>query len=298
DPVLVVWWSFIETPVEPYTYNNCHNNYRDPDYVCTPEMINGRLVHADDWQIAYGQQFGTAYEHLTAAYEAVYGNPNDRQKVQQVIQDVISNAGLSLTAPSTLTVDDIRNNAEHGESNRLWALLLSRDPAISVYLLSTALIFFNREEAFGSPGTYYQTNWQNFSNALNDVIEAWGNVGAVGSNGSGSGFGPTEPPIKLEVPDCPGVVREINAYNLPPSIYPKPNCGSGTPGNGTNGPTGVCTTDPSIQAYGTGEGAPPDGSIFWTFIGSTTGSLGQGFGPTDFAINDDGSANEIGNAHV
>lgn len=102
-----------------------------------------------------------------------------------------------------------------------------------------------------------------------------------GSGTSGNSSGPTEPPIELEVLDCPGVVREINAFKLPPSIYPKPNCGGGTPG-GTTGPTGVCTTDPNVQAYGTSQEGPPEGAIFWTFIGATNGSIGQGFGPTDF----------------
>ncbi len=267
DPVIVVWWAFVETgaPVSPYTWNNCHNqtDYA-PDYLC-PD---------DDWQVAYGQQFNVAYNQLVHAFEAVYGSPNDKQKVQQVIQEVITKANLSLTAPSNLTVADIQNNSHSGQSNRKWALLLSRDPGISVYLLSTALVNFNRQEAFGW-GNYYRNEWQNYSNALNDVITAWGAPGTPGGTGAGSGSGPTEPPIKLEVPDCPGVTREINAYNLPPSIYPKPNCGGGTPGNGGIGsPTGE---------YGTGDGAPPANSVFWLITNGQTFPISQGYGLTDYA---------------
>ena len=218
------------------------------------------------------------------AFEAVYGNPNDQQKVQQVIQEVLDKSEVGGTAPGSYTVADLQSGGRSGEA-RKWALMLSRDPGISVYLLSTALINLDRDEAFGW-GSFYQENWQNYSNALNDVIEAWGDPSLIpGSEDNGSGFGPTEPPIELEVPDCPGVVREINAYNIPPSIYPKPNCGGGTPGAGTvNGPTGVCTTDPNVQAYGPGQDAPPADAIFWTFVGGEVMPITQGFGPTGSGI--------------
>src|SRR5690606_35314044 len=203
--------------------------------------------------------------------------------VQRVLQDVLDKSEVGGTAPNSYTVNDLQQGARSGDT-RKWALMLSRDPGMSVYLLSTALVTFNRDEAFGW-GQFYRDEWQNYSNALNDIIEAWGIAGTPGTVGSGGNFGPTEPPIELEVPDCPGVTRQINAYNIPPSIYPKPNCGGGTPGGGTTtGPTGVCTTDPNVTAYGPDNTAPPDGTIFWSIFGKTTGAITQGFGPTGSGI--------------
>jgi murein DD-endopeptidase MepM/ murein hydrolase activator NlpD len=95
--------------------------------------------------------------------------------------------------------------------------------------------------------------------------------------------------IKLTVPDCPGVTREIDASNLPPSIYPKPNCGGGTSGeNGSTGPVGVCSLDSKDAAYGTSQTAPPEGSVFWTIVNGQTYGISQGFGPTSFALSPQG----------
>ena len=104
DPVLVVWWTMVETraPYDPYTYSNCQDDgiKHEPDYLCLPS--DGSQISPDNWQIAYGQQFPTAYNLLDDAFEAVYGDPNNQNKVQQVLQDVISKAGLSHTAPGNL----------------------------------------------------------------------------------------------------------------------------------------------------------------------------------------------------
>lgn len=77
--------------------------------------------------------------------------------------------------------------------------------------------------------------------------------------------------ISIEVPDCPGVTRDIDAHKVPPSIYPKP-CGAQGTGATTNNlgqPTGE---------YGSGLGAPPDGTLFWTSTCGQTYNITQGMG--------------------
>jgi murein DD-endopeptidase MepM/ murein hydrolase activator NlpD len=145
--------------------------------------------------------------------------------------------------------------------------------------LGTALVNFDYDEFVGYG---YGQVWQQYSNGLNEVLKAWGTPGTptdtIGSSGTGTGttWGPTEPPIQLEVPDCPGVVRTIDASHLPPSIYPKPTCGSG-PNSSVSGNLG----SPSGK-YGTDTGAPAPGSLFWVITGGKVYDINQGYGMTSY----------------
>src|SRR5690606_18162587 len=102
----------------------------NPQDLCT---VNSQ--QSDNWQIAYGQQFTTAYDHLVSAYRAVYDDPNNTTKVQAVIQAIMAQANISGSVPSGLTVQQIQDQSGLNESNRRWAYYLSKDPGISAYLL-------------------------------------------------------------------------------------------------------------------------------------------------------------------
>jgi murein DD-endopeptidase MepM/ murein hydrolase activator NlpD len=287
DPAIVVWWSLIKTktPYNPYTYNNCQgNDTRAPDFVCQTTSEGG----ADQWTVGYGQPFATVYDHLVKAFTAVYGDPNDKNQVRKVMQNVINKAGLSLTATGNYSVADLQNSAQVGQNGRLWAMLLSRDPGISVYLLASSLSNFNRDQVF-APKVFSAADWQTYSNGLNDVLTAWGSptpptdtTAAPSPTTTTSTYGATEPPLKLEVSDCPGITRTIDASHLPPSIYPKPTCGGGSStGNVPVTNTGLGT--PSGK-YGIGEGAPAVGTLFWVITGGKTYDISQGYGMTSYVL--------------
>lgn len=278
DPILITWWALTQTDqsFNPYTYSKCgpDNKYLKPDEFC---IINGQ--DSDIWQVGYGHPFASATTNLVAAYQAAYGDPNNKTKVQSTLQSLMAKNSITGTAPS-LTVQEIQDKAGPDQPNRRWAYYLSKDPAISAYLLGLELADFHYDNLINTKDkAYFTNNRKVLSNALYQVLTHWGTPKTPNSNdlstGNGTLGGPTEPPVDLEVPDCPGVVRTINAYNLPPSIYPKPNCGAGTPaGNNLGQPSGK---------YGTGTDAPPAGTLFWVITGGVVHELSQGYGMNDFA---------------
>lgn len=92
---------------------------------------------------------------------------------------------------------------------------------------------------------------------------------------NGTTYAPSEDVLQLEVPDCPGVSRDIDASKLPPSIYPKPTCS----GAGYNSNTQMGT---ALGTYGTGTTAPAAGTVFWFITGGKVYDIFQGYGMTDW----------------
>lgn len=171
EPQLVVWWTWAETkaPFDSVHYQNCLNDSDYPlDQAC-PATGSG------DWQVGYGQQYGQA-PNLVDVFTKTHGNPNDAGLVQQVGQNVLSQAGLSMTFPSKTIAELLANPSE----NKYWLFTLQRDQAMSVYITAAEIkgdmgsgSKLYRDIIFGW-GSYYSENWQHYSNILNDVITNWG----------------------------------------------------------------------------------------------------------------------------
>lgn len=188
DPVLPVWWTYAETNSPgnryySYGYSNCEGapdsqKYRI-DRNCESPQFGG-------WQIGFGQQFAAIghWHLLYDAFTAVYGNPNDSYKVRRVGQRVLNKSGIDKTFPRW-TIDTIvaRSNIRYMVADNYWAYTIMRDPAISMYMLSTQLYWdvqggrdkgqLFRDVAFSWDYYYYSRHWQRLSNLLYDVIHLW-----------------------------------------------------------------------------------------------------------------------------
>ncbi len=277
DPEMIVLWSFVETepPYDSWSYS-----------YCGASIPMTQVCRASTWQLGYGHQFAQISD-MDQAFQDIYGDPNDAAKTAQVLQSVASKSGMS-APPQNLTAANLsRVTLNSSDSDIIWAAALSRDQAISSYLLAKELaddvqaagsrtLFAHACDNWGSGYCPSDNFFKKFGDYLADILANWGNPSSP-TSGSPSISGPTEPPVDLVVPDCPGVTRTINAFKLPPSIYPKPNCGGGTPGAGTNQlgqPTGK---------YGTTSDGPPEGTLFWVITGGQVYRLSQGYGLTEFA---------------
>jgi hypothetical protein len=180
EPQLVMYWTHAEGIRGRINYSNCANE--SSDYF-------GHIAncdHASFWQLGFGNQFGVIYV-LKNAFADIYGDPNDRQKVQQVGQGVLDFdrkagttpqcGGYSCTFPAK-TIDEIMQgiNLRTGvvTEGNWWASVLSRDPAINCYMIAHALTYFNHDATRNWVGCYYATScWQRNSDRLGDIIASW-----------------------------------------------------------------------------------------------------------------------------
>jgi hypothetical protein len=58
-----------------------------------------------------------------------------------------------------------------------WASVLSRDPAINIYMIAHALTFFNHDATRTWIGCYYyEPCWGYESNNLGDILSSWASL--------------------------------------------------------------------------------------------------------------------------
>jgi hypothetical protein len=185
DPALATWWAYFETggKKDSYSYSNCDGVPVTLKYSLDQACPIGSDPREKAWQLGYGQQF-TTYSKMPEAFQAIYGNPSDPKKTQEVGQKVFRNAGQNKEFPEKSLTQLINEVKAGNQEARYLVSVLHRDPAISIYLVSTALVGFNRQAAFNY-GPYYQQTWQKASNLMNTVVNKW-NSTACTSTGSNS----------------------------------------------------------------------------------------------------------------
>jgi hypothetical protein len=169
---MVVWWTYVETraPYDSYHYSNCQDSSYAIDVPCPATYSGG-------WQIGYGQQYSNSLGNgLAEAFQKTHGDANDASLVAQVGQNVLSKSGITKTFPQQ-TIAQLMSDEP---ANRYWIFTLSRDPAISVYLtakevkgdIDSGSSYYHTVEGWGA--YYTDAVWQQYSNAMNDVLTNWG----------------------------------------------------------------------------------------------------------------------------
>jgi hypothetical protein len=189
EPEMLLWWTHAEGIGARINYSNCANE-SPPSGSFFVSIMN--CDRPDFWQLGYGNQFGNIWV-LKDAFTDMYGNPNDPSLVQKIGQGVLDYdksqqtvpacGGYSCTFPA-MTIDQIMADvhwhaADHKETeSNWWASVLSRDPGINSYMLALALTSFSHAQTATWVGCYYaEPCWQNESNAMWQVLDAWKSLG-------------------------------------------------------------------------------------------------------------------------
>jgi hypothetical protein len=187
EPEMLLWWTHSEGIGGHINYSNCANH---PPIAGQNYFTNiQNCSQANFWQLGFGNQFSVIYV-LKNAFRDTHGDPNDAKLVQQVGQWVLNYdmsqgtvpkcGGYSCTFP-TMTIDQIMSGVNETTgvvtADNWWASVLSRDPAINVYMIAQALTFFNHEATKKWIGCYYyEPCWGYESNNLGDVLASWGRL--------------------------------------------------------------------------------------------------------------------------
>jgi hypothetical protein len=187
EPEMVLFWTHAEGIGAHINYSNCANNSPRAGQNYFTDIEN--CPQSSFWQLGYGNQFSVIYV-LKNAFRDTHGDPNDTKLVQQVGQWVLNYdqsqgtvpacGGYSCTFPA-LTIDQIMGGINETTgvktADNWWASVLSRDPAINVYMVAHALTFFNHAATLNWVGCYYyEPCWGYESNSLGDVLSSWGNL--------------------------------------------------------------------------------------------------------------------------
>jgi hypothetical protein len=187
DPLLVLWWTYIETGAPGAKYDSYHYSYCGAANSVVKYHIDRNCENPNwgGWQLGYGEQFTDIREPglLEAAFKATYGNPNDTTLVQSVGANVLSKSRIYKTFPKQTVAQLVANSNTYTRvDGNYWTYTLMRDPRISVYLLAQEIAWDvaggrangqNYRQVMASWGSYYSTNWQNFSNVLWDISTLW-----------------------------------------------------------------------------------------------------------------------------
>ena len=188
DPVLPVWWTYIETGAPNAKFDSYHYSYCGVASQETKYRLDINCADPDwgGWQIGYGQQFTDIREPglLATAFKVARGNPNDAEVVRKVGQNVLNKSGIKKTFPA-MTINQVMNgvNTYYKVDGNYWAYTLMRDPHISMYLLAKEMSWDinggkargqNYRQVMATWGAgYYDAHWGNFSNVLWDVLSLW-----------------------------------------------------------------------------------------------------------------------------
>jgi hypothetical protein len=184
EPEMLLWWTHSEGIDGHINYSNCANHapIAGQDYFSNIQ----NCPQANFWQLGFGNQFSVIYV-LKNAFRDTHGDPNDTKLVQQVGQWVLDYdnsqgtvpkcGGYSCTFPA-MTIDQIMSGINETTgvetADNWWASVLSRDPAINVYMIAQALTFFNHEATRTWIGCYYyEPCWGYESNNLGAILASW-----------------------------------------------------------------------------------------------------------------------------
>jgi len=187
EPEMLLWWTHAEGIEGHINYSNCANQgpIAGQNYFTNIQNCS----EANFWQLGFGNQFSVIYV-LKNAFRDTHGDPNDTKLVQQVGQWVLDYdnsqgtvpkcGGYSCTFPA-MTIDQIMSGINENTgvetTDNWWASVLSRDPAINVYMIAHALTFFNHEATRNWVGCYYnEPCWGYESNNLGDILSAWASL--------------------------------------------------------------------------------------------------------------------------
>lgn len=182
EPEMLLFWTHAEGIGGAVSFSNCANETPPPGLTYFQHVAN--CDTPSFWQLGYGNQFGRI-SILKTAFIDMRGDPDDPYLVQRTGQAVLDwdqrqgtvprCGGYSCTFPA-MTIDQIMAGVSLTSEtpDNWWASVLSRDPAINCYMLARTLAFFNHAETISWVGCYYaEPCWQNESNGLGDVLNAW-----------------------------------------------------------------------------------------------------------------------------
>ena len=187
EPEMLLWWTHSEGIDGHINYSNCANHAPIAGQNYFTNIQN--CPQANFWQLGFGNQFSVIYV-LKNAFRDTHGDPNNTKLVQQVGQWVLNYdmsqgtvpkcGGYSCTFPA-MTIDQIMSGINETTgvetTDNWWASVLSRDPAINVYMIAHALTFFNHAATRTWIGCYYyEPCWGYESNNLGDVLSSWNSL--------------------------------------------------------------------------------------------------------------------------
>ncbi len=175
EPEMLLWWTHAEGIDARINYSNCANESPPAGQSYFSSIEN--CDRPDFWQLGYGNQFGNIWV-LKDAFTDMYGNPNDPQLVQKVGQSVLNYdmaqhtvpacGGYSCTFPA-MTIDQIMADVHWHASDH---------KETESYMLALALTSFSHAQTATWVGCYYaEPCWQNESNAMWQILDAWKSLG-------------------------------------------------------------------------------------------------------------------------
>lgn len=168
NPQIILFWYYAEVyPHDFYTYSNCNDQ--------TYALINCPNTSSGGWQLGFGHQFAALTTLLSPAFTDLYPT----QTPQQIGNNILSHDHTDTNFPN-YSIDVITKSIGDTDMN-WWASVLSRDPAISAYVESEALlpVNFNRNVSWVAHSSYYLTNWQDYSNKMATILKYWPTITQV-----------------------------------------------------------------------------------------------------------------------